>query len=97
MFKPFGPASFIPIDKILDVCVTCTMKVNDEVVIAVNPIRKFSYKTCTLRLFVLYLYHMQFTFHLYLNIGKLKGNINYDMSHMYGKCGANIDGYTLHM
>ena len=40
---------------------------------------------------------MQFTFHLYLNIGKLKGNINYDMSHMYGKYGANIDDYTLHM
>lgn len=40
MFKPFGPASFIPINKILDVCLTCTIKVNDEVVIAVNPIRK---------------------------------------------------------
>ena len=40
MFRPFGPASFIPIDRILDVCVTCNMTVNDEIVIAVNPIRK---------------------------------------------------------
>lgn len=40
MFRPTGPASFIPVEKIVDVCVTCNMSVNDEVVIAVKPMRK---------------------------------------------------------
>ena len=40
MFRPFGPASFMPIEKIIDVCITCSVSMNDEVVIAVNPMRK---------------------------------------------------------
>ena len=40
MFRPFSPASFMPIEKVIDVCITCSMLMNDEVVIAVNPIRK---------------------------------------------------------
>ena len=40
MFTPLGPASFIPLERIIDVCVTCTLSMNGEVVIAVNPMRK---------------------------------------------------------
>jgi len=40
MFKPLGPASFILLERIIDVCVTCTLSVNDEIVIAANPTRK---------------------------------------------------------
>ena len=40
LFKPFGPASFIPITKIKDICVTCKLMIGRELVLAVNPIRK---------------------------------------------------------
>ena len=40
MFTPLGPASFIPLERIIDVCVTRTLSMNGEVVIAVNPMRK---------------------------------------------------------
>ena len=40
MFKPFGPASFIPIEKISEVCVTCDLSIDGENVIAINPMRK---------------------------------------------------------
>ena len=46
LFKPDGPASFLPIEKIQEVCVTCNILINDEVVTAVNPMKKkyfFSY------------------------------------------------------
>jgi len=45
----------------------------------------------------IHLFHMPITFHLYLNIGKLKANMNYDTAHMCGKCGANINDYATHM
>ena len=44
MFKPFDPASFIPINALM--CVTYSITINDEVVIAVNPIRKICLFTC---------------------------------------------------
>ena len=37
LFKPVGPASFLPIVKIQEVCVTCNALINDEVVTAINP------------------------------------------------------------
>ena len=40
MFKPFGPASFIPVEKISEVCVTCDLSIDCENVIAINPMRK---------------------------------------------------------
>lgn len=40
LFKPFGPASFMPVQNIQEVCVTCEVSINDELVTAVNPIRK---------------------------------------------------------
>lgn len=40
MFKPLGPASFIPIEKISEVCVTCNLTIDGESVIAINPMRK---------------------------------------------------------
>ena len=40
LFKPFGPISFLPIENIQEVCVTCDILVNDEVVIAVNPMKE---------------------------------------------------------
>lgn len=40
LFKPFGPASFIPVEKIQEVCLSCDVSINDEVVIAINPIKK---------------------------------------------------------
>lgn len=40
IFKPFGPASFIPVEKISEVCVTCNLTIDGESVIAINPMRK---------------------------------------------------------
>ena len=40
LYKPFGPASFMPIENIQEVCITCEISINDEIVTAVNPIRK---------------------------------------------------------
>ena len=40
LFKPFGPASFIPVEKIQEVCITCDISMNGEVVTAINPIKK---------------------------------------------------------
>lgn len=40
MFKPISPACFIPITKITDVCITCSLSLSGEVVTAVNPMRK---------------------------------------------------------
>ena len=40
LFKPYGPASFLPIENIHKVCVTCNILVNDEIVTAVNPMKK---------------------------------------------------------
>ena len=47
LLKPFGPASFIPITRIKEICITCELTIGGEPVLAVNPIRKrSSYKTC---------------------------------------------------
>ena len=43
LFKPVGPASFLPIVKIQKVCATCNVLINDEVVTAVNL---FNYTVC---------------------------------------------------
>ena len=40
LYKPVGAASFMPIERIQEVCVTCNISINDEIVTAVNPIRK---------------------------------------------------------
>ena len=40
MFKPFGLASFIPIEKICETCITCNLLMDGESVIAINPMRK---------------------------------------------------------
>ena len=48
-------------------------------------------------IYAIHLFHMPITFHLYLNIGKLKANMNYDTAHMCDKCGANINDYATHM
>jgi len=40
LYKPFGPASFMPIEKIKEVCITCEIIVDGEYVLAVNPMRK---------------------------------------------------------
>ena len=40
VFKPFGPASFIPVEKIYEVCITCDLSIDGENVIAINPMRK---------------------------------------------------------
>ena len=40
LFKPCGPASFMPVEKIQEICVTCDILINDELVTAVNPLRK---------------------------------------------------------
>ena len=40
LYKPVGAASFMPIERIQEVCVTCNLSINDEIVTAVNPIRK---------------------------------------------------------
>ena len=40
LFKPFGPASFIPMEHIQEICITCKVCINNEIVTAVNPIRK---------------------------------------------------------
>jgi len=103
MFRLFGPASFIPVEKIKECAYTCNISVNDKVIIAVNPMRRVF---CNYNLYItiisgmicaICLFHMLITFHLYLNIGKLKANMNYDTAHMCGKCGANINVYATHM
>jgi len=40
LFKSFGPASFIPLDKIMEICVFVNLSVDNETVIAINPITK---------------------------------------------------------
>ena len=40
LFKPFGAASFLPVENIQEVCVICDILINDELVTAVNPIKK---------------------------------------------------------
>lgn len=40
LFKPVGAASFLPVENIQEVCVTCNILINDEVVTAVNPMKK---------------------------------------------------------
>ena len=40
LFKPFGPASFIPITRIKEICITCELTIGGEPVLAVNPVRK---------------------------------------------------------
>ena len=40
LFKPFSPASFIPVEKIQEVCIMCDVSINDEVVTAINPKKK---------------------------------------------------------
>ena len=40
LFKPYGPASFMPIENIQEICITCDIVMNDEVVTAVNPMKK---------------------------------------------------------
>ncbi|XP_065917612.1 uncharacterized protein [Dysidea avara] len=42
-FKAFGPASFIPMEKVLEICVSISLSVDSEMVIAVNPLRKKSF------------------------------------------------------
>ena len=39
-FKAFGPASFIPMEKVLKICISISLSVDSEMVIAVNPLRK---------------------------------------------------------
>lgn len=39
MFKPHGPASFMPIVRIYDTCVSCEIEINNEMVLAINPCR----------------------------------------------------------
>ena len=40
LFKPFGPASFMPIIRIYDTCVSCEIEINNEKVLAINPNRR---------------------------------------------------------
>jgi len=40
LYKPCGPATFMPLNKIREVCVTCEITINNEKVLALNPIRK---------------------------------------------------------
>ena len=39
MFKSHGPASFMPIVRIYDTCVSCEIEINNETVLAINPCR----------------------------------------------------------
>lgn len=40
LFKPFGPASFIPLVRIHDVCVGCEIEFKGEQLLAFSPLRK---------------------------------------------------------
>ena len=40
LYKPCGPTTFMPLEKIKEVCVTCEITLNNEQVLAINPIRK---------------------------------------------------------
>ena len=40
LFKPFGPATFMPVERIKEICIACDISINGEEVIAVNPMQK---------------------------------------------------------
>ena len=40
IFKPYGPASFMPVIRINQVCVACDITVNREPVLFINPVRR---------------------------------------------------------
>lgn len=40
LFKPFGPASFMPLMRLHEICVGCEIDFKGEHLLAVNPIRK---------------------------------------------------------
>ena len=40
IFKPYGPASFMPVIQINQVCVACEITVNREPVLFINPVRR---------------------------------------------------------
>ena len=40
LYKPCGPATFMPLEKIKEVCVTCELMLSNEQVLAINPIGK---------------------------------------------------------
>ena len=43
LFEPYGPSSFIPLTRIKSLCVVCPVKLNEESVIVVYPIKKKLY------------------------------------------------------
>ena len=40
LYKLCGPATFMPLEKIKEVSVTCELMLSNEQVLAINPIRK---------------------------------------------------------
>lgn len=40
LFKPFGPASFMPLMRVHEICVGCKIDFKGEHLLAINPIRK---------------------------------------------------------
>ena len=39
LYKSFGPASFIPLMRIYQICASCEVKLNHERVLLINPVR----------------------------------------------------------
>ena len=40
LFKPYGPASFMPVMQINQICVACEVIIDREPVLAINPVRR---------------------------------------------------------
>ena len=40
LFKPFGPGTFMPVERIKEICIACNISIDGEEVIAVNPMQK---------------------------------------------------------